>query len=381
MGADEELLYDNWNKAPQLTSKLHLAVQELGSRRYGDVFCDFLYKLQGFHRSPIATREIHEDGSISFALVPRINADTIFFSATADPDLLKHRMGVGFGDPFREYQFGYPATTWYNISHSAGSAKNFTRNAEQILFFFAQLAALRVRQGKRVLLVSKKGFVDFCIDKLDKLFRFLGVACRVVTVLRGSGRETVLSPDSIPIIHYGVVGINHFKNFDCVFCLNSYNTREDILEAFLQGDRASAIRIPLKIGYDNTRPLRRTAFAVKSEDKIYDVHRLAGKALYELEMGVVQQVVGRVRPFTSKAEVITFQFNDCPMEGGYTREFESIGDAREFFSLPTFQTYKKTERITAVLAYKAAGLTQKETAEKIGISTRTVARYWNRGDR
>ena len=114
---------------------------------------------------------------------------------------------------------------------------------------------------------------------------------------------------------------------------------------------------------------------MNQEDRIYDVHTLAQHALDHLEMGTVLQAVGRVRPYTKPREIITFQCADHP-DCAYTKEFNSIGEAREYFKIPGRRSMQAEAQYTRIQEAKKAGLKQREVAERLGISIRTVKRYW-----
>jgi hypothetical protein len=93
-------------------------------------------------------------------------------------------------------------------------------------------------------------------------------------------------------------------------------------------------------------------------------------------MDVVVQAVGRVRPYTKPREVITFQCGEHS-QLKYTSEFHSVEAARRFFEIPSLRERKQHERTAQVQAAKAEGRTQQETARMLGVSVRTVKRYWN----
>ncbi len=93
-------------------------------------------------------------------------------------------------------------------------------------------------------------------------------------------------------------------------------------------------------------------------------------------MGFVIQAVGRVRPFTSPAEIITMQSNDHPYEG-YTKEFTNLEGARNFFGIHTQRKDNQLKMVRAIQIAKANGLSQSVAAETCQCSITTVGRYWN----
>ena len=93
-------------------------------------------------------------------------------------------------------------------------------------------------------------------------------------------------------------------------------------------------------------------------------------------MGVVLQATGRIRPYTQPREIFTFQCAAHPYLS-YTQEFHCLGEAREFFGIPTRNTHRRHLTMAHIQQAKAAGLTQRRTAQQVGVSLTTVKRYWH----
>jgi hypothetical protein len=110
--------------------------------------------------------------------------------------------------------------------------------------------------------------------------------------------------------------------------------------------------------------------------KGYDVHRLAQLALAQQELDVVFQAVGRVRPYTRPREIITFQCAAHP-QLDYTREFDTVDEAREFFSVPSRRQRRQRETAARVWAARQAGQTQAQAALELGLGLATVKRHWS----
>ncbi len=358
---------------PAMSSKMVLAVQKKGLELFGDEFVFPAFALSSFEKSPPESREKLSNGGLSFALVPEVQADFIVYSGTTRKDVIQYRLGNDFVDYFKDCQFCHPDTRIYNISSKIGMKKYFPRNATQILDFFARLVALRVAAGKRVLLVSKKCFLDDCIKGLQERFDEMGVAKRVVNA--AVNRAGHADPDVIPVINYGVIGTNDFQDFDCAFCLNGYFVNEKIVSDLLQDTLAEDIRVPVEITYSESKPCRRSARAKNRRDWIYDVHHLAPAILYQLEVETVLQAVGRIRPYTSPAEIIMFLLSDHP--DGFTGEFGSLEEARRFFGVESARRSRLAATIEAVQRAKERGLKQREAVIETGYSITTIQRYWN----
>jgi hypothetical protein len=207
---------------------------------------------------------------------------------------------------------------------------------------------------------------------MENRLRGLGVEVQVVV----PGKKTDLrDPEIIPIINYGVVGTNRFKRFECVFCLTGYYVNEPVVNSVLQDIYAPDYHLPLKFSNEGL-PRRRGVGVANPADRFYDLHQLAQLALNQQEMDVVLQAVGRVRPYTEPREVITFQCAAHP-QLPYTQEFNSLAEARLFFSISSARQAQKATTSEMIKAAKGRGLTQQRVAEELKVSLSTVKRHWN----
>ncbi len=358
---------------PQIHHDWSLAVQTRGFSLYGEAFSFLGFDLIHFGRSPLESRERSANGDILFAAVPGVSTDFIIYSGTAHQEFTTYRLGTEFASPFEDYSFSHAETRWFNIACRLGARKYFKKNSGQILDFFAGLVAKRLREGKRPLLLAKKCFCAFCARQMEERLRALGVEVRVVI----NGRQTELLRDAkvLPLIHYGMIGTNLFEDFDCAYCLTGYYVTEEAINGILQDILGSDMNLPLKISIEG-RPCRRRAGVRNKGDRIYDLHTLAQHALNHQEMDTVLQAVGRVRPYTKPREVITFQCADHP-DLAYTREFNSIGEARDYFGILGRRSARTAELHTQIMEARSEGLKQREAAALLGVSTRTIKRYWN----
>ncbi len=360
-------------KMPSMSPKVAAKIQKTGSLMFGVKFKYIGYDLSIFPFSTIRSRERLDSGDISFAVHPFIKTDLMVFSGTGYDEFIRYRLRLpDIASPFENYTFTHPETKWFNIASRLGARVYFKNNSTQILDFFAQLIIKRINQGKRVLLIAKKIFIPLCIKELnDRLPHFGLDRHRVETV----DKKTKLSDVTlIPIINYGVIGINKFEDFDCAFCLTGYYINTEIIDTILQDIYATDFKIPVKISAEGL-PLRRTAHVEHYKDRFYNINYLAPMALNQLEMDVVLQAVGRIRPYTKPREVITFQCNAHP-QIEYTKEFICIDEARNYFNISTRREFEGSRRLKEIQNLKESGLTQKQIAERMGISERTVQRYW-----
>lgn len=369
----DDLFGPNW-VAPKAPTRWAMGVQEAGYSAYGDAFHYIANDLRAFGRSSGPTRSRLNDGGVRFSTRPQINTDVIIFSGTCVPDFVKFRVGLDLVDPFAEYRFRHPDTKWFNIASALGAGKYFVKNEPQILDFYATLIARRHHEGKRCLLVSKKAFVPRVAEGLQQRFNAKGVPLKIVI---GDFTPEILGrPETVPLIHYGLIGTNAFEDFDCAFCLNSYNVNERVLDSVVQDLARPEHHVPLHIGYSADWPRRRQVKVQDPRHRYTDVGRVANLALQHKEMDVVLQAVGRVRPYTKPREIILFQCGTHP-QVEYEREFNTLDEARLHFGVPGRREQRKTDLQAEILAARAAGFKQTETAELVGKSLSTVGRYWN----
>jgi len=368
----EDLRSNDW-RFPSIGFRWSLLVQTLGYKLYGDSFFFLAYNLVNFGRSPLESRERAGDGDIAFTAGPSVSMDFIIYSGTAHQRFSEYRLGKEFANPFENHSFIHPETTWFNIASRLGARRYFKKNSAQILDFFAGLVARRLHEGKRPLLLAKKCFSSFCAREMEKRLRELGIKVRVAFDEDWQS-DLLTNPEVVPLIHYGMIGTNLFQGFDSAYCLTGFYVNEEAVNGILQDLLGSDMKIPLSISIEG-RPCRRCAGALNGRDRIYDLHHLAQHALDHLEMGSVIQAIGRVRPYTKPREIITFQCADHP-DSSYTEEFTSIGEARDYFGIPSRRSAQTAAVIALVQKARNNGLTQREAAEQLNLGLRTIQRYW-----
>lgn len=347
----------------------------IGEQTFGNDFNNIIYDLTAFANSPLDAREKTEYGDLRFPATPlTAGCDVLLYSGTTDARILQMRLGLDFHNPYEHYHFKGENTQWLNIASSLGTMSNFIKNSPQILDFFLELILQRIQQGKRVLLLSKKKLSAFCIDKLNAMLALRGMT-DIKIVSGNDDYEEEGTTTHIPLIHYGVIGINKFEHFDCVYCLNSYYTTKEILSSSIQDMRATDEHIDVEIKLANN-PRRRYAKVADSKYRYTDVAEVVDPMLNTLEMGVVIQAIGRVRPFTYSREVITFQNSDVP-NYPYDHEFSNLKEARAHFGFKTKQKRDTLQQYDTIQDLKSQGFKQKEVAEKLQLGVRTVRRYWS----
>jgi hypothetical protein len=373
--APYDLECGDWT-APSLSPDAVLELQKWGYGLWGSHYSFIGYELQLLGFSLPSSREVDEQQNLLFSVQTQLPGDFIIYSGSTDQELTQHRLGQRFPSPFADYRFYHPGTIWYNIASRIGASTYFRNNSNQIFDFFSHLIADRLASGKRVLLVSKKQFVPLCKKEIRHRLNEMGCEGANVVIAADELSEEVLStPLTVLIIHYGMIGTNLFEDFDCCFCLNGYYINEVALHDAAQDLYRQELQIRIEVGMQGA-PLRRYARVRDRKYRFSEVESLAQASLEQLEIGTVLQAVGRVRPYTKPREIILFQCSAHP-DDAYTEEFQTLGEARGFFQIPTKRAMQKLSSAQQICQYRTKGLNQSETAEATGLSLSTVKRHWN----
>jgi hypothetical protein len=375
-GASTEDLQDPGWCMPHVKHHWAINVQRVGMARFGDAFRFLGYELVHFGFSILESRGRDESGDIQFGMRPYFG-DCIVFSGTADRSFARYRLGKDLASPFANHRFMHPGTTWYNLASPIGSRRYFSSHAPQILDFFAELIVRRSAEDKRVLLIAKKCFIQLCATGLAERFTQRNVSLQVVTDRLSAGG--LADPRVVPLINYGVIGVNLFEDFDAAYCLTGFYVNEAVVNHCLQDVTRRDLRLPIRIETTGT-PRRRQARVADPDHRYYDVATLAQPALEFQEHSAVIQAVGRVRPFTRPREIITFQMAD--LSGvNYQAEFSTLAEARRFFQIGTRRERRRKDLGDQIKALRSSGKTQIETAALLDISEKTVRNYERNGDR
>src|SRR5206468_2598896 len=146
-------------------------------------------------------------------------------------------------------------------------------------------------------------------------------AGNVKIVTKDWRRQNLNDPRTVPLITYGICGVNLFEAYDAAYCLTGYYVNAKTLAQVVQDIDATTDQYPVTIRSQG-EPRRRVAHLDIPDDRETILPDLAQEALAQKEADVVVQAVGRVRPFTRPREVITFQAGALPGVS-YTMEFKS----------------------------------------------------------
>lgn len=373
--ATEDLRAGDWS-LPAPSAEWVLEIQRLGMDRYGEEYRYVGYDLRLLSDSDPTSRGWDGD-ALTFAAAPALGDEFAIFTGSIATGLVRHRLdpdrkGCPLHAPFEHVRFAHPGTRWLNINNRAGAARHFGGNSGRVLDFFARLIARNIRAEKRTLLVCRKKFRRLCQLRLTTRLSDLGVGpVRVVT--DRWDEHDLTDPRTLPLITYGVSGINRFEHCDAAYCLTGYYTAPAAVEELVNDLEAPANRVTIRLGFTGV-PARRTATVEDPAALHTVVPELARWALAQKEADVVVQAVGRVRPFTRPREVITFQSGDLPGVS-YDREFLTLGEARQHFALVTTRRGHMNARAVEARRLCDGGLTWEQIGATMKVSRATVARY------
>ncbi len=375
LAATGDLREGDW-KFPLLYGKWAAAVQERGKDLYGNKFRFPGHDLHHFGYSEPSSREKLPDGNIRFAALPYLGRRFIIFTGSMAPLLARYRLDPNharptLSSPFTGLEFRHPGTCWFNIRSLDGAACYFPGNAVRIIDFFARKILQNILLGRRTLLVSRKKFVGRCRTLLRERLAAMGES-NVLIATGNWDKYDLEDPRTIPLINYGLAGVNRFQHVESAYCLNGYFITAATLNQALQDIEPVAERYPVSIEITG-QPKRRSARVELPDRREPLLPRLAEETLVQKEADVILQAVGRVRPFTRPREVITFYLGNLPGVC-YSMEFTSLPQARQFFGFPNPMEARQASRGEQVRRCRAQGCTLMQIAEELCVSVSTVKR-------
>lgn len=365
-------------KKLQIHKAAALEVQKRGWETFREDFTYIGYNLEQLAFSPAKSRQFSTDGSVSFSTPPRLGDHVMVFSGTAVPGLLAHRLDREVIPVFHDYVFEHKDTRWYNLASSMGMSRYFNGNKDRILDAFSQLIVKRVNEKKKVLLICKKDQCTTCIEKLTENFKSLNA--KKLSVV--SAEDWIKLPakkrkNVIPLLHYGIIGVNDFEQFDCAFCLMGYYLPNTFISDYFQEMHPESNRLPITIQTQANTPYR-IVRPENYQDSIYtDYLKLGQQVLAQEEIGTVIQAVGRVRPFTHNREVILFQCGRIPGVRSI-KTFTTLEEFRRYFGISNRRQVAMNNSHDIVQKLKEKGFTQEKVTHKTGLSRKTVQRHWKK---
>lgn len=299
------------------------------------------------------------------------NADTIILAPYLIPEIVEERLQCEAVEVYPGTRFKHSKTQFINIADTNGSARTFGSkdHFNRICDFFFALTLKNIHEGKRTVLVSRKKFMARIKKRFDQLALLLEVELECILV-RPKEKYEFDHPSKVALINYGILGINDFERFDTLYCIGGYYCDVEHLNEVYQQCSPPAERMDIGITTSNGHR------ALVAEDGEYGTRyhsRLARPVFKMLEQGVVMQAIGRVRPFTMPAEVITFQCDDMSDELVGLRTYNSLPEARKAMSVPTLKELSKASLGERVRAEIHSGQSQNSAAKSLGVAPSTAS--------
>jgi hypothetical protein len=308
-------------------------------------------------------------GRVVFIDRPYAADRMVIFAASMPAEYVARQLGVKeIARPFASVSCQHGGTEFFNLSSLIGAASRFLGNHRQILDVFAQLIIRNIEARRLTLLISRKRFKPRCAAYLRRRLADWGHPATIVPSDGEPPEEA--DPSILPLIHYGLKGVNGFQHYHTAFCLNSYYIDEEVLREAVADVEDDALRFPISIRVAG-RPRRRVAGTFDRRFDSSDADRIARAYLEQLEAAVVLQAVGRVRYATSQRMVVTIQAGDLPGVR-LTGEFGSLRELRAHFGLQKGSQLDRSRQEAQVLRLRGEGLAVAAIAERLGISERTV---------
>ena len=336
------------------------------------------HNLYAFSRTRTDQRWKDRNGDVVFVRTPYLAKRTAIFSAGMSAEYVARQLRVDrVVTPFANVRCQHQDTRFYNISSLLGAAARFRGNRVQILDFFAQLIIRNIEAGRTTLLIARKRLKGYCAEYLERRLSTWGYP---VTVFLSDGQlPAEVGPSVLPLIHFGINGVNTFESYESVYCLCGYYIDEQVLRDAIADVEPDELRFPVLIRVTG-QPRRRLAATFVEQLRCSNADQIVRDYYRQLETNTVIQAVGRVRFATKPREVITFQCSEMS-DVQLAREFYSLREARDYFGLVTGSVFDRRRQEAEVRRLRAEGLTTAAIAERLGVCKRTVRYRLKSGQR
>lgn len=367
-----------WRHPADLQLRLHPAlhrsamrIQKAGIDGLGDAFRYAGYDLSLLATSQQSERWIEGD-RLRFIARPFLNCHLLLLSANLSADYAGERLGCGtIASPHEGTVFQHTGTRIFNLRSRLGADKYFLGNHRQILDTMAVLIARNIREGRSTVLLSRKKHKLFSAAYITARLAGWGHKVRLVTVDYGS-LPARPDPRIIPVIHYGILGVNDYADYDSVYCVCGYYISSKELARAAQESTPNGERVALQI---DSKPdqIRRVRVA-EGADAGGVAQHVANIYLQKLELDPVIQAAGRVRFMTKPREVVFMQMADLLPHVGQNQVVGSLAELRQRMGIPSAREVDAHIEGTRMRAAIADGKTAAEVATSEGVSVATVRR-------
>jgi len=322
--------------------------------------------------STITTGQWRDGDTFEIAVrVDTRGSDVVIMAAYVDADILEERLSRPVISLFSDFVFRHSKTRLLNIADPIGTATTLScsEHFNRVVDFFLALTLRNAAKKLRTVLVSRKRFVARIIARIEGVSAALGRPLKCVQTSSGQPFD-LCEPMEIAVINYGIVGVNSLQSFDALYCIGGYYARTDHLNDVYQQSLSPETRMPISVRIEGRR--RRVYAADRQFNTRYHARR--AEATHRLiERHVVLQAVGRIRPFTTPAQVILFQCDDLTRELGSIDEFASLGVARRVLDVPTLARINRAALGEIIRARRNAGESLRAIAADLGISPSTAS--------
>ncbi|MGK5083246.1 hypothetical protein WDW37_08060 [Bdellovibrionota bacterium FG-1] len=357
---------------PSGLNQVGLEIQRHGVDEFGHNFENIAHLVSLFQQSKQQDRWKDKYGNINFVVRQNFDRfDILVLAANLPKDFVKKQLQLpDLESPFESLQFRHTDTRIFNLKFRSGAAKYFRSNMHRILDFIAAKIAFNIKSGKSTLLVSQKKFKVACANYLRKTLKQLGFDVSFPTEVTDDLRKP--NSNIVPIIHYAVIGINIFTDYDACYCLNSFNLPASALRESTQGNIAECDQIAVDFHYDSRQNRIPT---IDHKHRYSDLAKDVSIHHRVLEIDAILQAVGRCRFYTHAREIIFFQMADFTLEVGPVIELPTIERAYQEFGLLRPRITQRLKQIEELRALMFGGFSMRKAARKLNISSSTAARW------
>lgn len=309
--------------------------------------------------------------SYVFANHPKFySADVVLIGANLDEELVNLRLNqMSFRAVMPPCPPKHPQSKIINVGSSAGSKYNFTRHGDTVLQLTAHLIVELRKKSKKVLLISKKCFIDRIQKILPTLIHEISGDDIEITST-DFGADLLADPRKIPIINYGIVGVNAFEDFDYAICTNSFYLSPEVIHEKIYETLPEIRGVQFEIKIRNGKRI-----LVPTENIALESYyiRIANKILFLFETLPVEQAAGRVRYINFERTVILM--NRSNFNVPVDEELKTLADFRSYLGVPTNKRSRYLERRQLAHQLRNSGLEISEIARQIGVSQSSVYKY------
>jgi hypothetical protein len=350
-----------------------LATQEAGQQIFGRSFRYLAPELELLN-SAVTTGQWRDGGT--FEIVVRVDtkgSDVLIMASYLDAEIVEERLSRPVLPLFSNVVFRHSNSRILNIADPMGTAATFVcpEHFNRTVDFFLALTLRNAARGRRTVFVTRKKFIDRVIARIEGISAALGRPLKCILASSDKPFDRC-EPTEIAVINYRIVGVNSLQSFDALYCIGGYYARADHLNATYQQSLSPDTRMPIGVRIEGRR---RRVYAADGRFNTRYHARRAEATHRMIERHVVLQAIGRIRPFTSPAEIFVFQCDDLSAELGSVEEFTSLAVARRALRVPTLGQMRRAALGERIRGRRNDGESLRAIAanSRISVSTASLA--------